>query len=413
MSKYVVLWGLSLLLLIPVPAVASNSKPNFKKLVEEAWQAVNDNYYDSSFGGLDWSALRRSLQARSYSGRKQAYAAIRKMLERLGDPGTRFLRPQQATSLLDEFSGKPQEGLGLLEVLSVDIDEASREIVIVTPVAGGPAAREGLKPGDVIVSVDGASAKELGLAETMSRLRGRAGSSVDLAIRRDADQIEVRIQREKVPAVTPVQGLLRRQGNLTIGYLGLRQFTSQAPVRMKELIERFEGQRVEAYVLDLRNNPGGYVEAVQQIAAFFLGEVPIARILGRSSQATELKAQGPRRVEKPVAVLINEGSASAAEVLAAALQDRGRAILLGTHTFGKGLVHGFQRLSDGSAVTPTLGRLMTLGGRSVLKEGVRPDRIVAVPTSPVLGGVIHVATSDDLLYEQAVKFLAGKRASDH
>jgi carboxyl-terminal processing protease len=386
--------------------LVAQSAPNPKQLVDEAWRAVDSTYYDPSFGGLDWPAVRDSFLARDYASAAEAYAGIREMLGRLGDPATRFLTPQQASALLAEFSGAPHEGVGLLEVLSLDVDEGSGAIVVVTPVPGWPAARAGLRPGDVLLSVDGASAETLGLAETMSRLRGRPGTSVDLRIRRGENILDVRVEREGLPAMDPVDGFIREESGTKIGYVGLRQFTAEVPQRMRELIEDLEASGAMAYVLDLRNNPGGLVPPVQGVAALFLGEAPIARLKGRTPEPSALLAEGKRLVERPVIVLVNEGSASAAEVLAGALQDHGRALVVGMRTFGKGLAHGFQPLSDGSAVMPTMGRLETLGGRDLLDVGIAPDVVARARTSPVIDETLVVATPEDVQYRRAIELLA-------
>lgn len=397
-----------LLALSSVPARAQEGSPPARepgRLVDDAWRAVDTTYYDPDFHGVDWSAVGDSFRARAYPSREDAYAGIREMLARLGNPATRFLTPEQSRALVAEFSGEPHEGVGLLEVLSVDTDLETGEIVVVTPVPGGPAARAGLRPSDVIVAVDGADAAELGLAETASRLRGPAGTSVEVTIRRGGETFPVRIERERVPAVEAVEGFVREEGGRRVGYLGLRQFTPDAAEQMERLVTELQARGVEGWVLDLRNDPGGFVPTVQRIGGFFLGAEPLARLKMRGPEPLSLDAQGAVLIRAPVVALVNEGSASAAEVLSSALQAHGRARLVGVHTFGKGLAHGLQTLSDGSAVTPTLGRLETLTGRDVLDEGVEPDLVVSQPTSPVVDGAYPVAGPDDLQYRRAVELL--------
>jgi carboxyl-terminal processing protease len=390
-----------------VPARAMAQATSFRGLVDEAWHAIDTTYYDTTFHGLDWSAVRRESLARRYPTAVDAYAGIRQMLAGLGDRATRFLTPSQAQALVAEFSGQATEGIGVFEVLSVDVNEQTGAIVVVTPVPGWPAARAGLHPGDIIQAVDGASARELGLAEVMSRLRGPAGTTVALRIRRRDRTLDIRVPRERLPALDPIHSFVREQQGTKIGYIGLRQFTPSAPQQLDTLIDRLQADRVAGYVLDLRNNPGGFVPAVEQIAAMFLGDVPIARVMGRAPDPQVLRAQGARRIEGPMVVLVNGGSASAAEVLAGAVQDQGRAPIVGAHTFGKGLVHGLQTLSDGSAVMPTLGRLETIGGRDVLDDGIAPDVAVSTATSPVIDESVEVASSDDVQYRRAVEILIG------
>lgn len=388
-----------------VPARAMTQTTSFRGLVDEAWHAIDTTYYDTTFHGLDWSAVRSEFLARQYPTATAAYDGIREMLARLGDRATRFLTPNQAQALVAEFSGQATEGIGVFEVLSVDVNEQTGAIVVVTPVQGWPAARAGLRPGDVIEMVGGSPAREMGLAETMSRLRGPAGTTVALHIRRRDHTLNVRVRRERLPALDPIDGFAREEQGTKVGYIGLRQFTPDVPQRLDTLLGRLEANGVAGYVLDLRNNPGGFVPAAEQIAAMFLGDVPIARVLGRTPEPQVLRAEGERRVERPVVVLVNEGSASAAEVLAGTFQDQRRGPIVGAHTFGKGLVHGLQPLSDGSAVMPTLGRLETIGGRDVLADGIAPDVAVAAVTSPVIDESVDVASPEDGQYQRAVETL--------
>jgi C-terminal processing protease CtpA/Prc len=218
-----------------------HSQNEYQQLVDAAWKALNEQYSDSTFNGLDWPQVRQELLARVYHNRQEAYAAIHTMLAQLNDSATRFLTEEQAAAMLAEFFGQAREGTGLIELLCV-----------------------------------------------------------------------------------------------------------------------------EGIVLDLRNNPGGFVPACQEVAGIFLGEKPIAKILGRGNNFSGLPSQGEKLTDKPVVVLVNEGTASAAELVAGALQDERRASIVGTRTFGKGLVHNLAQLPDSSALMITTGRLRTLKGRDIL-----------------------------------------------
>lgn len=367
-------------------------------LVESAWHAVDSSYYDTTYNGIDWKSVRRTYADRRYADREEAYDAIREMLALLGNPATRFLTAAQSQALMGDFAGGPQDGIGLLELLSVDTDESTGEIVIVTPVPGGPAARASLRPGDVIVSIDGANASDLGLEAAAERMRGEAGSTVTLRIRRGGQTFDRAITRETVPRVHPVNGGVRYVDGRRIGYIGLRQFIPEAVDELTALLDTLDA---DGYVVDLRNNPGGFVPVLQQVAGLFLGDAPLARMRGRSAGPTVLTSTGDQRVHAPLAVLVNEGTASAAEVLASALQYHGRAVLIGTTTFGKGLAHGLVPLPDGSAVMPTVGRLETIAGADILTAAVSPDHPIRMPASPVIDPSIDAGSPDDRQFMRA------------
>lgn len=409
-------WGLALLLALflgPGSLAGQAPAPQPGDLVDQAWRAVDSTYHDPTFGGRDWAAVRDSFVHREFGGPAEAHDAVRAMLARLGNPATRFLTADQAESLLAEFSGRPHDGVGLLELLSVDTDLSSGRIVVVTPLPGGPAARAGLRPGDVIVAVGGVPARELGLARTMARLRGAPGTAVRVRLARGGDTTDLRLERERIPGVDPVEASVRRSAGTKVGYLGLRQFTPDAPERLRGRIEELRAAGVGGFVLDLRGNPGGFVQAVRKIGGFFLGEgALLARMIGREPEPVPLRTQGKRLVEAPLVALVDRGSASAAEVLAGALRPHDRAVLVGETTFGKGLVHGLRRLADGSAVTPTLGRLETPAGRAILGAGIRPDVTVPAADSPVLDPSIGAATEEDVQYRRAVRLLQGRRDAE-
>lgn len=383
-----------------VGVVQANAQWN--ELVLEAWHAVDSSYYDTTFHGVDWMSVQRTYADRNYAGEGEAYAAIGEMLAVLDNPATRFLTAEQAEALMADFAGGPQDGIGLLELLSIDTDESTREIAVVTPIPGGPAARAGLRPGDTIVSIDGTPAASLGLAAAAERMRGQPGTAVTLGIRRDGRTFDRTIRRETVDRLDAVEGFTREVDDRRIGYVGLRQFLPEAVDGITNLLDSLAA---DGYVLDLRNNPGGFVPVLQQIAGLFLGEMALAYVRGRSPEPAVLTATGERRVHAPVVVLVNEGSASAAEALASAFQQHGRATVIGASTFGKGLAHGLVPLSNGSAVMPTVGRLETLDGADILTAAVTPDESVPMPTSPVIDPSFDVASPSDRQFERAAALL--------
>lgn len=384
-------------------AVGLQSTKRLQQLVDEAWQVVEANYADSTFNGLNWQQVRQNVLSRRYARTEEAYTAIREMLSRLNNPATRLLTPEQFAGFEREGSGQLHVGVGLPELLSLDIDEQTRQLTIVTPAANTPAAEAGLQPGDRVVAIDGVSTEGIDLGDAAMRLRGSEGASVRLTIQRNDSMFNVTLTRKAIaPASPSVRATLEPMWGGQVGYIILRQFTESSPQEMREALERLAS--ADGFVLDLRNNPGGAVSSLQEIAGLFLGEAEIGVLEGRSG-TTALRSTGTRLTDKPLVVLVNEGTASAAELLAGALQDAKRAIVVGKPTFGKGLVHGFFPISDGAVVAVTVGQLRTPSDREILNVGIAPDVLVDMASSPLLNPTIALASWSDLQYRQAVERL--------
>lgn len=400
-----------------LPAARINaSQENFKPIVEEAWKAVTENFYDTTFNGNDWALVRQELLTREYPTKQEAYAAIHGMLARLNDPATRFLTPEQFTALIGDFSGQSHSGVGLLELLSIDLNEKTKKITIVTPIPDSPAARAGLRPGDQVEAIDGISTANLSLAEATAKLRGEKETPVKLSILRGSKKLNINLKREVIPPSAPaMRTLVREYGGSKIGYIALSQFTQTSGREMRKAVEELLQSGVDRFLLDLRNNPGGAVTACQEIAGIFLGQQSVGWTQGREGKSTELLARASvtdRLIDKPLVVLINQGSASAAEALAGALQSHRRAKLVGTKTFGKGLIHLPRPLPDGSALIITIGRLKTPSGRDLLNKAIEPDVAVESADSPALNPSRKiVATFQDAQYLSAIKLLVGESLS--
>lgn len=397
------------LLSLPPGAMASEgnrgrSDPSFRPadLVAEAWRTIDENYFDRAFGGADWNSLGDAYRKTEYASTEDAHSAIRRMLSHLGNPSTRFLTPAQGAAFFAEVGGDLGSGIGLMELLSVDVDETNGGIVVVTPVERTPAARAGLRTGDRILTVDGLSVADLDLASLMSALRGPEGSAVEMTVQRGDETRSLSITRESLAPVDAVAARVLTVEGIRIAYLGLSLFTATASEELLAEILRMTAEGTEALVLDLRNNPGGRLDALQTIAGAFLGEAPLARVGERGGLRT-LTAEGDRLTDKPLVVLMNEGTASAAEVLASALRQNGRARLVGARSFGKGLVHGYAALADGSGVLYTAGRIETLAGKDILTAGVTPDLAIEFAPHPVVAATIEAAGPDDLQFAEAVR----------
>ena len=234
-------------------------------------------------------------------------------------------------------------------------------------------------------------------------MRGPVGSAVMLTVRRPAEDqvLEVGLKRDRI-AINPVKSEVKVQPDGSkLGYIRLRQFNANATREMESAIRDLKKQDVTGYILDLRNNPGGLLQAGVEIARLWLDPGPIVYTVNRQGIQGSFDAQASALTHAPLVVLVNRGSASASEILAGALQDTGRAQLIGEQTFGKGSIQSLFDLSDGSGLAVTIARYETPKHRNINKVGIKPDRVVS------LGPIVmdQIATDGDAQYRAAVEVL--------
>jgi carboxyl-terminal processing protease len=297
------------------------------------------------------------------------YSAIKGTLRGL-DPHSSFLDPDSYKEMQVETSGS-FGGLGIEITLKDDI------LTVVAPIEGTPAYKAGLQTGDRIIKIDGLSTKDMQLPDAVKRMRGKPGTNVTLSIVREgwAEPKDFTLTREQIR----VQSVRTHDLGNGIFYLRLRQFQEQSPHDIEAALERFEKTGMKALVLDLRNDPGGLLTAAVEITEKFIDDGKLVVYTeGRvRNQNMRFTAHAKRRWSKmPMVVLVNQGSASASEIVAGALQDHGRAIVVGTQTFGKGSVQTIIPLSDGSGLRLTTAKYFTPKGRSIHGKGITPDIIV-------------------------------------
>ena len=341
-----------------------------KEVIDQVWQIVYRDYLDSTgaYSDARWRQLRRDLLTKSYAGSGESYEAIRGMLASLDDPYTRFLDPKEFKEMQIDTSG---ELLGVGIQLSLDKD--TKELTVVSPIEGTPAAKAGVQPKDVIVTIDGKSTNGMSTADAVKLIRGPEGSKVVLGLRRKGQVLNVPLVRARIEINSVDSSLNTAPNGSKVGYIRLKQFNANASREMRDAIRELESQGAQGYVLDLRSNPGGLLEASVDIARQWLNEGTIVSTRTREGIRDVRRATGSAITDKPMVVLVNEGSASASEILSGALQDNDRAQLVGMKTFGKGLVQSVRGLADGSGMTVTIAKYLTPSGRDIHQNGIEPD----------------------------------------
>ncbi len=368
-----------------------------QKLVVEVWRIVHRTYLDETFNHQNWKEVRQQALAKPLQNQQAVYATIGGMLKSLDDPFTRFLDPEQYRSLQVSTSGE-LTGVGL----QIALDPDTGKLEVVAPIAGSPAEKAGIKPRDHILKIEGFSTEKLTLDEAASKMRGPIGSQVTLLIEREKEgEKEIQLIRDRIALNPVVSELHPSPQGIPIGYIRLTQFNANATTQLAQAISNLENKGAAAYILDLRNNPGGLLQAGIEIARLWLNTGTIVYTVNRYGIQGSFEALGSALTNDPLVVLVNQGTASASEILAGALQDNGRAILVGEKTFGKGLIQSLFELSNGSGLAVTIAKYETPKHRDINKLGIQPDKLIASD----LITRDQIATEADAQYQAAVNFL--------
>ncbi len=333
MQKKIFRVGLSLLLAFWVGctsfAQSAAALTDEQKLVSEVWRIVNRTYLDDTFNHQNWASMRQKALQNPLDNQQAAYGAIQNMLKSLDDPFTRFLDPEQYRSLQVNTSGE-LTGVGL----QIALNPQSGKLEVVAPIAGSPAEKAGIEPRDRIIKIEGISTQKLTLDEAAAKMRGAAGSFVTLVLERDGEsEREVRLMRDRIELNPVIAQLNSSPQGKSIGYLRLTQFNANAPMELAHALSSLEKKGADAYILDLRNNPGGLLQAGIEIARLWLDSGTIVYTVNRQGIQGSFEAVGSAITQDPLVILVNQGTASASEILAGALQDNGRAQLVGETNF--------------------------------------------------------------------------------
>ena len=373
---------------------------NYKEVIDHVWQIVYRDFLDSSgkFERSNWINLRKEFLAKKYSDNNEAYDAIRDMLSNLNDPYTRFLDPKEFNQMRIDTSGE-LTGVGIQIVK----DKESDSLIIISPIDGTPAYEAGIKARDKILSIDDVSTKGLNIEDAVKLIRGRRGTKVKLEILRNGNSFYKSLLRERIEIKSVTSKINETKDGVLIGYVRLKQFNANASREMKDTLKDLEIKKVSGYVLDLRSNPGGLLESSIDISRQFIDKGIIVSTLSKDGLRETKRGNGKALTKKPLIVLVNEGSASASEIVSGAIRDNNRGKLVGKKTFGKGLVQSMRTLVDGSGLTVTVAKYLTPNGTDINKFGITPDIEVKMNSNPILQR--EIGTKRDRQYRAGEKEL--------
>ncbi|MHB1769775.1 MAG: S41 family peptidase [Minisyncoccota bacterium] len=345
----------------------------------KAWNALQANYVVTHA-----SSTLPTVQDR-------IFGAIQGLAASYGDPYTVFFPPKEAKAFAENISGS-FAGVGM------EIDIKNNVLTVIAPLKGTPAARAGIKAGDVIAAIDGTSTNGLSIDAAVNEIRGPIGTTVDLTIIRGGKTLDIKIVRETIQVPETEDGYDAKTG---IYHIALYEFTANSANLFDQAFARFKASGSRKLIIDLRGNPGGYLNAAVDIASHFLpkGATVVTEDFGgkEPNQVHTSLGYGDLPAGTKIVVLIDGGSASASEILAGALQDTHMATLIGTRSFGKGSVQTLMNL-DGGSLKITVARWITPAGHWIMGNGITPDIVVPITKA-------DIASNQDPQMARAIKFL--------
>jgi carboxyl-terminal processing protease len=363
-------------------------------LYDEVWGIIAGKFVDESKNGQDWRIWQHRYDNLMKTP-EDAYVCIETMLASLDDRYTRFLTPE-------EFKEERDSIKAVLFGIGIQIGVKENKLVVIAPIEDTPAARAGLKSNDEIISIDGHSAQGMSVKDGASYIKGEKGTSVKLLIKREGKEIPFVVVRDeiKLKSVSTKPPFEKTVIPSTLGYIKLSSFISNSAGR--EFVEALNKMPEKSgYIIDLRSNPGGLLENATSIADLFLKEGGIVSTVDRYGYKIVTEAASPVITDKPLVVLIDDGSASASEILSGALKDHARATLVGRKSFGKGLVQEINGTAGNTGLHVTTQKYLTPNDIDINKKGIDPDVMVKVTEADLKAG-------KDLQLEKAVEILTKK-----
>ena len=343
----------------------------------DVWEIVKNRYVNQPVDELD-----------------MFYGAIKGVLASLDDPYSLYLDPETAAEFESELSGT-FEGIG------AEIGIKKDQLQIIAPLPDTPAERAGLMPGDAIYAIDGVDTFGMSTDEAVSKIRGPKGTEVMLLMGRDGGEpYEVTIVRGMI-TVESVRWEIKEQDGVRVGAISLYQFNETSGPAFDEAVQSVLLENPDGVVLDMRNNPGGYLDTAVDVAGeWILRDVVVMEKFSDGSTRNYLSDGSARFADMPTVVLVNGGSASASEIVAGALQYHDKATVIGEQTFGKGSVQDYMELEDNSALKLTIALWLTPGGQSIDQEGITPDEVIELTDE-------DFDNDRDPQFDRAVEIIAG------
>ena len=321
--------------------------------------------------------------------------AIKGFIEGLGDPYTEYISKEEMEEYMQDTLGN-YVGIGIYMVL----DEEEGKIKVLSPMKGSPAEQAGIQPGDIIETVDGETYTKEEMSEVSDKIKGKEGTTVKIGIKRGDENLEFEIKRENIK-VNPVEGKVLENN---IGYIQFSSFDETTAEDFKAKYEELQKQGITSLVIDLRNNGGGLVDQAIDIADLFVEkDTPLLYEVDKDGNEEVTKAEKDVTITMPTIILTNENTASASEILAGALKDLGKAKIVGTKTYGKGVIQEILTLKDGSGIKITTEEYQTPNHNKINKVGIEPDEMVELPET--VTNILNVPEDQDTQLQKAIELL--------
>ena len=364
-------------------------------LYDTVWKLINNKFVDRTDNGQDWTKWRHKYDDKIKTN-EDAYLAIDTMLASLDDPYTRFF-------FFYEFADETTSIKGSLKGIGTQIAIKDGKLVVIAPIENSPAERAGILADDEILEINGESTKGISIDKAAEKIRGEKGTTVNLLIKRKnveepitfnivRDEVEVKAVSVNPPQKTYIPN--------NIQYIRLNSFISKnAGSEFGTILQKNKFK--DGFIIDLRSNPGGLLSNAIVIGDMLLSGNVIVSTVDRDGYKDTARANCACITNKPIVVLVNKGSASASEILSGALKDNGRATIVGTQTFGKGVVQEINKLPEGSGVNITIQRYLTPNGNNIHKKGITPDVIVELTEQ-------NIKDKNDVQLKKAIEILNQK-----